>query len=454
MIKTSVKIALIAFLTGNIVYGQEKSLQPVSFISNAKSPGYVPPVHDIVIYQVNMRAFPNGRNFKAVDSRLDSIKALGANVLYLMPHYPVGKIKSVNSPYCIRNYTAVNEEFGTLSDLQSLVASAHSKQMAVIFDWVANHTAYDHPWTVNKSWYLQDSAGNIISPPNTGWKDVAQLNFKNNNMRLAMIDAMKYWVANTGIDGFRCDYADGPPADFWQQAIDSLRNFSDHPLLMMAEGKNEGLYGAGFDVNFGFRFYEALKEIYGHNKSVKLIDSINVTDFNGAGKEQSIVRYTTNHDVNSSDGTPEQVFRGHNGAMAAFVVASMMKGVPMLYNGQEVETAYALKFPFTGETINWEQNKTSTTEYRRLLNIRKHSAALKQDELASKSSDDVCVFLKKAGKEKVLVLVNMRNNAITYEIPGEWRSSWKDLLNGGSLKIKGKLSLKPFEYLVLQNTNN
>ena len=186
----------------------------------------VPNRQDATIYQVNIRAFSQAGNFAGVTARLDSIKALGVNVIYLMPVYPVGTVKSVNSPYCVKDYKAVNSEFGTLADLRTLVDGAHSRNMSVMLDWVANHTSWDNYWiTAHKSWYAQDANGNIISPPNTGFTDVAQLNFNNDTMRLAMIADMKYWVYAANIDGFRCDYADNPPVTFWQQAIDTLKQY-------------------------------------------------------------------------------------------------------------------------------------------------------------------------------------------------------------------------------------
>ena len=70
----------------------------------------------------------------------------------------------------------MNPEFGTLTDLRALVDGAHSKNMSVILDWVANHTSWDNPWiTTHSDWYLKNAAGTIISPPGTGWNDVAQL---------------------------------------------------------------------------------------------------------------------------------------------------------------------------------------------------------------------------------------------------------------------------------------
>ena len=195
-----------------------------------------------------MRAFSTQSNFQGVIARLDSIKALGINVIYLMPIYPVGAVKSVNSPYCVKDYKGVNTEFGNLTDLRALIEGAHSRNMSVILDWVANHTAWDNAWiTQHKDWYLQDGLGNIVSPPGTGWNDVAQLNFTNGMMRLEMIRSMKYWVYTANVDGFRCDFADGPPYDFWKQAIDTLRNITTHKLLMLAEGTRSNHYTAGFD---------------------------------------------------------------------------------------------------------------------------------------------------------------------------------------------------------------
>ena len=151
----------------------------------------VPAIEDIVMYEVNERAFSTAGNLQGVTIRLDSIKALGINVIWLMPIHPIGEINSVNSPYCVKNYLAVNSEFGTLTDLRMLVEEAHNRNIAVILDWVANHTAWDNPWIDSTNWYTKDGNGNIISPAGTNWADVADLNYNSKNMRLAMIEAMK-----------------------------------------------------------------------------------------------------------------------------------------------------------------------------------------------------------------------------------------------------------------------
>jgi glycosidase len=436
------------FVTPSVTYAQST---PTDKLIKYKAFNSVPRPNDVVIYQINIRTFSQTGDFQGILSRLDSIKALGINVIYLMPIFPIGKEKSINSPYCIRDYKSVNPEFGNVNDLRELVVEVHKRKMSIILDWVANHTSYDHVWTKNKSWYLLDSVGKICSPPGTGWNDIAQLNFKNEKMRTEMISAMKYWITDTNVDGFRCDYADGPPFDFWKQAIDSLRGIPNHKLLLLAEGKRSDHYKAGFDFNFGFSFFENLKEIYKKGQSVKKIDSVNATDYIGATKGQQIVRYTTNHDVNSSDGTPEELFDGHKGSMAAFVIASYMKGVPMIYNGQEVGLPYRLTFPFTGEKIKWNINPEVTAEYKKLITLRLANKSITTGNLTSFNSDDVCAFKKATGKDEVLVIVNLRNKIITYTVPANLqKSSWKDLKDKSVRTLNSSLELAPYSYLILQ----
>jgi len=411
----------------------------------------VPDKRDVNMYQVNTRSFSEEGNFNGVTARLDSIKALGINVIYIMPIYPVGELNAVNSPYATKDYNAVGSEFGTFDDFRKLVDGAHKRKIAVMLDFVANHTSWDNPWIANKSWYVTDTAGNIIYPH--GWKDVAQLNFKNNDMRLALIRSMKSWVLKANIDGFRCDYADGPPADFWEQAIDTLRNIKSHKLLLLAEGSRPANFTAGFDYNFGFNFYGNLKRIYKNNRSVKSIDSVNVKEYKGATDGQAMVRYLTNHDVNSSDGTPLDLFGGKKGSMAAFVVIAYMKGVPLIYNGQEIGTPFRLVFPFTKTHIDWTiNNRDVTAEYKKILAFRNNNETVRRGKLTSYSSDDVCAFTKTEGSKEVLVLSNLRNKTVTYTVPaGLANSQWKDAFNGSKIKIGNSIMLEPYSYLVLKS---
>ena len=414
----------------------------------------VPNREDAVIYQVNMRAFSQGGNFAGVTARLDSIKAVGVNVVYLMPIYPVGSLRSVNSPYAVRDYRNVNPEFGTLTDLRTLVDAAHARGLSVMLDWVANHTSWDNAWiTTHPDWYLQ-SGGTILSPPNTNYTDVAQLNFNNAAMRLELISAMKSWVFTANVDGFRCDYSDAPsitPTNFWQQAVDTLRNIKTHKLLLLAEGNRSSNYTSGFDYNFGFSFYGGLRSVYRNGGSATTFDGLITSEYVGATGTQQVVRYITNHDVNGSDGTPVAVFGGNAGAMSAFVVAGLYKGVPMVYNGQEAGMTMAISFPFTSVKVNWGAHPDVTRAYKQLLAARAGSAALRHGTPTAYSTADVCAFTKTAGAEQALVLANVRNTTVSYPMPVALaNSTWTNALDGSSVTLGSQVSLPAFGYVVLK----
>jgi glycosidase len=350
----------------------------------------------------------------------------------------------------VKDYKAVNSEFGTLADLRNLIDGAHGRGMAVMMDWVANHTSWDNAWiTIHKDWYKHDNSGNIVSPV-MGWNDVAQLNFNNSAMRFEMIRCMKYWVYTANCDGFRCDYADGPPNDFWKQAIDTLRNIKTHNLLMLAESDNTSKYGAGFDYIFGFGFYDNLKSVFSSNVSVQTIDNYNNSEYTGVlNGQQQVVRYISNHDV-SSTATPLDFFGGSSGSMAAFVVTAYMKGVPMIYNGQETGTNYPLPFPFFGTTITWNHDPAMQREYQKIIAFRNNSPAIRRGTLISYSDHDVCAFTKTSGLENVFVVSNLRTTSVNYILPVTIAgSSWKDAFTGASVTVTSQLTLSPYSYQVL-----
>jgi glycosidase len=411
-----------------------------------------PDPRDAVIYQVNLRAFSD-KGFQGVTARLPQIQALGVNVVYLMPVTPVGIVKTANSPYCVRNYKEVNPDFGTLDDLRTLVAESHKRGMAVILDWVANHTAWDHPWiTEHPDWYERDGNG-VIQPAkvnNFVWNDVAKLDFANQDMRQGMIDALKYWISTVNSDGFRFDYTDGPPIDFWIQANGSLRSSSPHQLILYAEGGRQDNYKA-FDYNHGFSFYDALKQMFGDAQApATRVESENDAQYRSATDSNRLVRYITNHDVNGWDGVPQNLFGGQAGAMAAFVIAAYNRGVPLIYNGQEIALSYPLLFPFTEQKIQWNPNDRVTDEYIRLIKLYNQSAAIRRGVPTSYSNNDVSAFVKQSANDKALVLVNVRSRSLTFDLPASLaNTTWYNGFDKSQVKLGTKLDLAPFQYLAV-----
>jgi len=414
--------------------------------------GQVPDAANAVIYQVNMRAFSSTHNFAGVQARLDSIKALGVNVIYLMPVYPVGQLNSVNSPYCVKDYGAVNAEFGTLDDLRALVAAAHDRGMAVLFDWIANHTSWDNAWISNRDWYKQDASGHIINPPNTGWLDVAQLDFSNQTMRKAMIKAMKYWVYAANIDGYRCDAADFVPADFWKQAIDSLRAIGTHKLLLFAEGVRPDHFTAGFEMKYGMGFYYWISnKIFHNNHTLQSTDSLNAAEYAAADAYNGVVRYISNHDIDNGEGTPQEVFGSLNASMSAFVVAVYTRSVPMIYNGQEVGCNVRLNYFNTSTTIDWTANADFKAEYKRVLAFRNTSEAVKKGTLTMYNDADISAFVRSYNGEEVLVVANIRGANKTYTVPANLvNTNWLNTVDQSAVNVGSTIPLQPYQYLILK----
>ena len=417
--------------------------------------GYeVPAPRDVMMYQVNPRVFAPEKSFNAVAQHLDSIKALGTNVVWFMPIYPVGQIKTVNSPYCISDYKGVNPEFGTLEEFKSLVAQCHQKGMSVIVDWVANHTSWDSNWMEHKDWYTLDENGEIVSPANTGWLDVADLNFDNAEMRLAMIDAMKYWVTEVGIDGFRCDAADFVPFDFWKQCCDSLRAIPDHKLLLLAEGKRKDHFDAGFEMNYAWDYLEAVRRVFnggrrGPAQPAHTLFAADSAEYAGVPEGCVKLRFTTNHDE-SDKMSPIREFGGERGSMAAFVASTYLHGGALVYGSQEVGYPGRINF-FRYVPMDWENCQELNNEYTKLLENYNAIPAIRKGEITAYPDENILAFQKSCADEAVLVLVNVRHEDHTFALPAEWsEKQCTDLMTGETVKLGANIHLDPYGYIILK----
>ena len=443
----------LAFVSCSSSDNDSDSNTPPSYPQYGTSFAKMPNKEDAIIYQVNIRAFSQAGTLKGVQDRLTQIKDLGANVIYLMPIYPIGIEKGIGSPYAVKDYKAVNTDFGTLEDLRTLVEEAHKKDMAVILDWVANHTAWDNAWiTANPDWYQKNpETGNIVSPP--GYNDVAQLDFTNTEMKAAMIDAMAYWVYTANIDGFRCDYADFVPPGFWTDAITKLRSIKkNQKILMLAEGSKASHFTSGFDYTFGFNFFSTLEQLFKDSKPATTIQDSNATEYaNNYNPENKVVRYTSNHDVNWTEGTPIELFGGKKGSIATFVVAAYLKSIPMIYNGQEV--GYAQKIDFFNNTpIDWSTADTEMlAEYTKIIAFRNTSNAIKKGTFTGYSSNAISAFTMVKDTEKVFVLSNLTNASIKYLVTNSLKGAWKDAFTGNPVTLESEITLAPYQYLILKN---
>lgn len=426
--------------------------------------GYtVPEPCDVVMYQVNPRVFSPDNSFLAVASHVDSIKALGANVVWFMPVCEIGRDgKSKNSPYCVKDYTDVNPEYGSMDDFKAVIAKCHEKGMCVIMDWVANHSSWDNRWVAeHPEWYTQDEEGNIIHPAGTNWEDVADFNFDNPEMRLAMIDAMKFWVNEVGIDGFRCDAADFVPFDFWKQCLDSLRAIPDHKLLMLAEGGRKDHFDAGFEMNYAWSYMSVLRAVYGHRGpstgvpgngrwgrvTASALFEADAEEYDGIPEGCVKLRFTTNHDE-SDKMSPIREFHGERGSMAAFVATVFIHGGPLIYGSQEVAYPGRINF-FHYVPVDWTSNSGINSEYASLMALYHEHPALRKGKVVPYPDDSVLAFGRVCPEESILILDNLRQEYVDFSIPEEWAGRrCRDLMTGKTVVLSGNMGIDPYQYLI------
>lgn len=418
--------------------------------TNSTNDFVVPETKDIIMYEINIGSFSNEGNLNGIINRLDNIQALGINTIWLMPIHPIGTVNSFGSPYCVKDYFAVNQQLGVFNDVKRLVNEAHKRNIAVIMDWVANHTAWDNSWiTEHPSWYTQDGSGNIISPQGTNWLDVADLNFNNAAMRLEMIAAMEFWIKEAGIDGFRCDAADLVPFDFWQQAITTIKNNADRDIILLAEGTRFDHFAAGFQMNFAWDYYNTVKNVFTANGSPSTVNITNTNEYLNMPSGYKKLRFTTNHDL-SNELTPVAVFGSKQAALGASVATIFMDGVPLIYSGQEVGVS-ASSIYTSGQVINWDLNADMLSEYTKIVQFYKSSDVAKNGFLNYFNTSDFIFFEKSNGANKILVIVNCRATNKTLTVPNSLQGNWKNALNNQSMPLFGNLQLEAYNYLILKN---
>lgn len=408
----------------------------------------VPNAEHVVMYEVNLRALGPNPNLQGVIQKLAHIKSLGTNVLWLMPIYPIGQLRGINSPYCVRDYQSVGLEYGSLADLRQLTDSAHALGMAVILDWVANHTAWDHPWMANDGWYTTNASGDVIHPPGTNWLDVADLNFNNADMRRAMQDAMKFWLLEANVDGFRCDYADGVPFDFWQETWLDLRAIPNRSFLFLAEGDRANHFNAGFDLAFSWRWYNALKQVYAGQSVQRLIDADN-QEYQNAPAGTAWLRFTTNHDESAWDATPMSLFGGVQGALAASAATFALGGVPLMYSSQEIGTTGRVPF-FSITQLNWLANPDMLQTYRNLLGFYATNPIVRTGTRDIYSHPDVLSVHRSGSNRAIWWLVNLRNQEKTVVVPPIHQGiEWSEQITATTLNTTDSISLMPHQILLL-----
>ncbi len=371
-----------------------------------------------IIYEIYPRAFSKEGNFSGIEKRLPELKKLGVTILWLMPVHPVGEEKrkgNLGSPYSIKDYYGINPEFGTLDDFKRLVDRSHEHGFKIIIDLVANHTSWDsRMFREHPEWFTKDSSGHFI-PPVADWSDVVDLNYNNGDLRRYMIEMMKYWVRDIGIDGFRCDVAEMVPTDFWNDARAALDSVK--PVVMLSEGQYTEHHLKAFDLTYSWNFYQTIAPVLKGGKNPSEFDSVLARETSAYPKGAIRLRFSSNHDENAWDKPDVEKF-GTDGAKLAAVLVNTFPGVPLIYNGQEVGNDVKLGL-FEKFEIDWTKKNSFLSFYQRLFDIRMKNPALAVGDfqgVRNNRADCVYAFIRTDGMNTVLAVFNFSGTERTAQL--------------------------------------
>lgn len=415
------------------------------------------------IYEVNVRQHTPEGTFAAFEKDIPRLRDMGVRILWLMPIHPIGKVNrkgSLGSYYSVRDYMAINPEYGTEDDFRGLVQTAHAAGMKVILDWVANHSAFDNGWTItHPEYYLPDSAGKIQPPLNTDWWDVAQLDWtrRDNGLRAAMTDALKYWVKEFDVDGYRCDVAEKVPQDYWEEARAALDSIK--PVFMLAEAELPAHHLKAFDMSYTWHYMGLCNDIGAGKKHFSEIDAYMAAQDTLFPVSAYRMYFTTNHDENSWKGTCAERF----GPLAPLmdVMTFTIAGMPLAYTGQEGGEAYPdgtphrLRF-FDKDTAHWNGYKRQDV-IAKLFNAHLANPALWNGEyggdysrVKTSNDDEIYCYTRTRGDNVVLVMLNFSNKSQRIDLIGELEGEFSSIFNNQTLKVftRGDAKLASYGYQV------
>jgi glycosidase len=428
-----------------------------------------------IIYEVNLRHHTPEGTLAAFEKELDSLKELGINLLWFMPIQPIGiekrkakgdlfaadiadsieREKYLGSPYSIMNYTDVNPDYGTLKEFKALVDQCHQKGFKVILDWVGNHTSWDHPWIkAHPDWYTKNKTGEITDPLNEkgesiGWTDVAELNYESKDLWKEMTAAMKFWVDECDVDGFRCDVAMNVPADFWEYAKKELEK--SKPVFMLAESEEHDMrqFDTAFNAYYGWEMHHVMNEIYKGNKSPRYLDTLLQSKNKKFKSEVFAMNFITNHDENSWNGTEFERMGEAWKAMAVFAFTT--PGMPLMYTGQEKGLKKRLRF-FEKDTAVASGDFDYFGFYKALLAVRQSNEALwakpdnKQITFIPTSNPNLLMYTRESGSNKLRVIINMSKE--TLKVTPNLPENAKYLIMDGYNRDKN--TINPWGFVVVK----
>ncbi len=339
-----------------------------------------------VIYQIYTRNFTREGTFNAISEKLDYLKDLGVDIIYLLPISPIGKLNrkgKLGSPYAIEDYLAINPELGTLDDLTNLIINTHAKKMKIIIDIVFNHTSRDSKISlVHPDWMYRDKNGQMANKVGD-WSDVYDLDLENDELCNYLVDVIDYY-SSLGIDGYRFDVVSLLSRKFLEKLQKMLLEKYPNTILLgesvepsfngylrsrniscLSDGE---LYQLGFDMLYMYDCYPYLRS-YLENGNLNDLNVFKMALLheNSANPKDSLrIRGLENHDQKRI----YEFSKKKNIMMSLAAMTPFMKGPMFIYNGLETKAKKVLNL-FNKDSLDWSIDEDWFNFIRRLIVYKK-----------------------------------------------------------------------------------
>ena len=415
--------------------------------------------YSAVLYEMNIRQLTPEGTFQAAEAYLPNLQALGIDAIWLMPIYPIGKEGrkgSLGSYYSIQDYCGINPEFGTMEDFDHFVETAHSLGMKVLLDWVANHTARDAKWLQSKpaDWYERESDGSAKVP--WDWTDTAKLNYANHDVWRGQIKAMRFWVEQHNIDGFRSDMAMLVPIEFWQEASSVLHSIKPD-IFFLAEAEELNLFDRAFDASYAWEIHHLMCDIAGGARRVWDLRNTLYADRDKYPASAIRMMFTSNHDENSWSGSE---FARFGTALEVMTALTFLweASLPLIYTGQEVGYDHSFEF-FDRDTLPSLVANEHTQLYRRFINLKHTQRALDSGErggriieIENNAKDCIMTFVREKGDSRVVAILTLSPYTIHADFnTGIYAGSYYNAMTGEQTTLPSHVEqdIAPWGYTIL-----
>ena len=395
-------------------------------------------VDSAIMYGVIPRKFGDPA-FPAIVAKLDYLKDLGVNALWLAP---INRSPGGDFGYAVVDYFDVNPDYGTKDDFERMVVEAHARGIRVLIDFVPNHTSVEHPYFVDAQargeaspyYDFYDRDENGTATYYFDWEHLPNLNYDNPEVERWMIEVFRYWVSDFDVDGFRVDVAWGiteRKPDFWPRWRRELKRIKPDLLLLAEAGARDPYYFEnGFDAAYDWtaQVGKWAWEIAWESRTLMVYNLNAALTNNGKGfhPDARVFHFLNNNDT----GTRFITEHGEELTRVAAALLLTVPGIPCVYTGDEIGAWYRPYFDVM--PLVWKEDKYPGLRdyYKKLIALRSEIPSLRSRDwqpLEAAPATQVYGYVRyvkpsgtpavQSADQTILVLLNFSDEAVAAEAP-------------------------------------